>query len=281
LSEGRSKVGDAPLAEPTAAVPTQVDTLHCVGASGAGHTAQAAAPAAADCPGGQGAHAAAPAPAAVPAGQGSARAVGSQKSVPGQNEPAGHGAQARLALVNVPGAHAGKGEGVNDAVPVTVAVRDTVGVRVPVNVGSPEGVTLRVGEGVPVGEPVSEGVPVGDAPADGVAVGDAVTEAVRVVLRVTVGVRVAVTDAVFEPLGVGGGQEGGAPSSTRRTRLLRLSVTHSVVPATARPEGELNRAAVPSAKPPPGSPESVVTTAAGHAVTSATTRMLWLRLSAM
>ena len=147
-----------------------------------------------------------------------------------------------------------------NAVPVTVAVRDTVGVRVPVKVGSPEGVPLRVGEGVPVGERVPEGVPVGDAPADGVAVGDAVTEAVRVVLRVTVGVRVAVMDAVFEPLGVGGGQEGGAPSSTRRMRLLRLSVTQSVVPATASPEGELNLAAVPSAKPAP-KPASVVTAA--------------------
>jgi hypothetical protein len=271
-----------------------VDTLHAVGASGAGHKAQAAAPTAADCPGGQGAHAAAPAPAAVPAGQGSARAAGSQRSVPGQNEPGGQGAQPRLASVNDPGAHAGRGEGVGEGVPVGDAVRDTVpdllcvgltlGVRVPVGVpvkvGSPEGVPLRVGETVPVGEPVPEGVPVGDAPTDGVAVGDAVTDAVREAVRVTEGVRVAVIDAVFEALGVGGGQVGGAPSSSRRTRLFMLSVIHSVEPATARPEGELNRAAVPSAKPPPGKPVSVATAAAGHAVTSATTRMFWLKLSA-
>ena len=109
---GPTKRGDAPSTEAPVAVPAQVDTVHRVGASGAGHAAQADAPTAADCPGGQGTHAAAPAPAAVPAGQGSARAAGSQPSVPGQKEPGGHGAQARLASMKEPGAQATKGEGV-------------------------------------------------------------------------------------------------------------------------------------------------------------------------
>ena len=139
-------------------------------------------------------------------------------------------------------------------------LRDLVGVLlkvpvgVPVNVGSPEGVPLRVGEGVPVGGPVPEGVPVGDAPADGVAVGDAVTEAVLVALLVTEGVPVAVTEAVCDALGEGSAHDGGAPNSMRRMRLFRLSVIHSVVPATAMPEGELNFAATQS--PPPASPQA-------------------------
>ncbi len=177
--------------------------------------------------------------------------------------------------------------------PVAVTVRETVpdllcvglplGVRVPVfvpvNVGSPERVPLRVGVVEPVGEAVFEGVPVGDAPADGVAVGDAVTEAVLVALLVTEGVRVAVTDAVFEALGVGGGQEGVAPSSSLRIRLLFVSAIHNVEPATAMPEGELNLAAVPSAKPAP-SPATAPTTTSGQAVTSAITRRLWFVVSA-
>ena len=129
-----------------------------------------------------------------------------------------------------------------------------------------------------MGEPVS--VPLGGAPGEGERERVGETLGVREALLVILGVRVAVGVTVCEALGEGKQGGGAPPSSMRLMRLLALSAIHSVVPATARPLGELKRAAVPSATPAPPPPATVPTGAAGHAVTSATTRMFWFTLSA-
>ena len=252
-----------PSAEPAFAFPSHVVTFQFGAASGRGHHAQLTAPVLLESPGAHGQHATLPSPlAAVPIGHGQAGAGAPGDAGPGQKNPAAHAAHILSLVVKVPAAQTVKGDGdcvgvpvgesEAEVVPVGESVRepDTVregvglelGVRVPVgvsvHVGAPEGVPLSVGEGEPVGEPVDAGVPVGEAPMDIEAVGEGVTEAVLVVLSVPLAVREAVMEAVCELLGEDGGQMGGAPSSSRRMRLFMLSVIHSVVPATASPQGE-------------------------------------------
>ncbi len=67
---GMVKVGEAPSVAPAVALPTQVETFHCVRASAVGQTAQLAAPTLLERPGWQGVQAPAACAAAVPAGQG-------------------------------------------------------------------------------------------------------------------------------------------------------------------------------------------------------------------
>jgi hypothetical protein len=175
--------------------------------------------------------------------------------------------------VKKPGAHRGKGEGVE----VPLLLRVPLGVPVllaeRVQVTSAVRDTLRVPEAVGVGEAEPEAVPVREAPGEGVLEGEGVASAVRLLLRVTEGVRVELAEAVREALREGKQGGGAAPSSTLLRRLFWKSVIHRVEPATARPVGELKRAAVPSAKPAV-EPARVLTTTAGQAVTSAMTRML-------
>jgi hypothetical protein len=184
-----------------------------------------------------------------------------------------------------PGAHGGKGEGVGVAVLLRVAVGVAVGVAVVEVVGLhvESGVLepLGVGVGEGVGEGELEGVPLGEAPTEGVAVRVGVTAAVLVGLRVTRAVREVLAVGVFVALAEGK-HTGGSPSSMRLRRLFKLSVIQSVLPAIARPQGELNlaEAAGPSRSPPPPEVRELTTTA-GQAVTSATMRMFMFTLSAM
>ena len=282
------KVGEAPSAEPAAALPSHVDTVQSVGASALGQAAHAAAPPLLEVPGAQGAQGAPPPGAAVPAGHVKARV---SRPASGHIAPLG---QATHVLsrgeVKVPAGQGPKGEGEG----VGVGVGEREGVRLPeglwlrVGVGEGEGVQVgaalplpeRVGagEGVPVGEPLP--VALGGAPCEGVRVAVGDTLAVLEALRVALGVRVEVGVTVGEALAEGKQGGGGPPSSMRRMRWLRLSEIHSVLPATASPEGALKRAAVPSARPAP-MPARVLTAAAGHAATSAMLRMLWFTVSAM
>jgi hypothetical protein len=283
------KVGEAPSAEPALALPSHVDTVHSVGVSALGQAAHAAAPPLLAVPGALGAQGAAPPGAAVPAGHLKACVL---RPASGHIAPLG---QATHVLsrgeVKVPAGQGpkGEGEGVGEGVGEREGVRLRVGLWLGVGLREGEGVQVGSGEGEPVrvaaaeGEPDGdfEAVPLGEAPWDGVAVREGDTLGVREALLEPLGVRVALAVAVGEALAEGLQGAGGPPSSMRRMRLLRLSATYRLEPATARPQGELNLAAVPSAKPPGGEPASVPTTATGNAPTSATCRMLWLMLSAI